>query len=142
MSVRKFRFTSNPAAVDVVCESLRELCRGSGIDDAVALQLELALAEALNNVIEHAYRFQPGRPIELDLEFSPPHCRIQLRDWGATIAPHKLSHPRALEFDGTVGDLASLPTEGRGIPLILACTDRTHYAEVDGANQLTLIKRV
>src|SRR5690242_20035449 len=62
--------------------SVRGICAGVSLDTACADAVELCVVEAVNNAIEHAYREQPGHPVEVDVEFESECLRIMVRDRG------------------------------------------------------------
>ncbi|GAW34722.1 serine/threonine-protein kinase BtrW [Roseovarius sp. A-2] len=97
--------------------------------------IEIALAEALNNIVEHAFPSDaPGR-IALRLHLSPARLRCELRDQGTALpglAPPDSSLPEL------TGPPETLPEGGFGWSLIRTLTERLHYERHDGENRLTL----
>jgi serine/threonine-protein kinase RsbW len=97
--------------------------------------IEIALAEALNNIVEHAYSpDQPGG-IALRLDLSPARLHCELRDQGTALpglAPPDTGLPEL------TGPPETLPEGGFGWSLIRRLAERLHYARHDGENRLTL----
>ncbi|MCT4372529.1 ATP-binding protein [Yangia mangrovi] len=96
---------------------------------------ELVLAEALNNIVEHAYAGQgPGR-IRLWLQGVPGAIRLELRDRGRPMPDLALPEGR-LKPLGHDGDL---PEGGFGWYLIRRLAAEVSYRRVGGENVLRLV---
>lgn len=96
--------------------------------------VELVLAEALNNVIEHAYGSQHRGWVELACRHLSDGLHVEIRDEGRPlpdgllpIAPDRVN-PAALE---------TLPEGGFGWFLIRDLARDAAYHRADGANHLT-----
>ncbi|CUH75524.1 ATP-binding protein [Tropicibacter naphthalenivorans] len=96
---------------------------------------ELALAEVLNNVVEHAYRDRSDGEIRVDLKFADSCLRARIVDFGAPM-------PGGVPPCGKMADLdvptEDLPEGGFGWFLIRSLANRLTYHQCDGANHLTL----
>lgn len=92
---------------------------------------ELVLAEALNNIVEHAYADGPG-PVEVTLCAGPQGI-------GCLIVDQGLPMPGGTLPEGRLPDLApeDLPEGGFGWHLIRALTTDLTYRRVAGRNQLS-----
>ena len=110
-----------------------------GSDPDAIDALRLGLAEALNNIVAHAYGGLPGRPIRAELRATPDGCEVLLSDEGAPM-PDGYAPEKGAEFNA--GDLATLPEGGFGWPLIRAQVDAVEYRRQDGCNLLRLAKRL
>ncbi|NJN46962.1 MAG: ATP-binding protein [Candidatus Competibacteraceae bacterium] len=105
--------------------------RTSAFTPAVTAQIELAVIEAVNNVIVHAYQGQAGHAVQLDWSLGQACLQIAVMDWGqAPAAPPVPDMPD------------SLAENGRGWPIMLACMDDVDYRSQDGCNILTLTKQI
>jgi sigma-B regulation protein RsbU (phosphoserine phosphatase) len=88
--------------------------------DAIAeplAQLELALTEAVSNIIVHAYGRQPGRPIRVKADLFVNRLLIRV-------------YHRVRPFDPDEAEPVDLstPRENRmGLHIIRECVDRVHY---------------
>ncbi|RDC71569.1 hypothetical protein DLJ49_14225 [Rhodovulum sp. 12E13] len=124
-----------------VREALVTLCRAAGrlgLDDETCGALEMALAEALNNVVEHAYLEDPEGwiVIELDLLHGWAACRI----WdGGRPMPRK-GIPTTPFPDLSV-PLDALPEGGFGWALIHSLAEHLSYERLDECNCLTFAVR-
>lgn len=128
--------TSEMASLGRVQAFIQAFCARvgrAGIDEDLTARLQLAVHEAACNIVEHAYREQPGRPIWLRAEAFRDHVRFELRDQGAGFDPDAVKPP---PFDGT-------EEGGFGIYIIRACFDEVDYSrDADGHNVLVLVKRI
>jgi serine/threonine-protein kinase RsbW len=109
---------------------LNALAAAAGLEPLPAAGVVLAVVEAVNNVVKHAYGLARGRPLHLRGRCGDGVLQIMLRDRGA---PMPLPLP-----DGSQTDL--LGPGGRGWPIIRAAFPVVRYERVDGENRLTLIR--
>lgn len=103
----------------------------------LADMLRLCLAEALNNIVEHAYSGADGRPIYADVRLRDDGCEVTLIDEGIPMPGGQLPDG-TVEFDE--GDLSALPEGGFGWMLIRSEMDDVEYERRDGCNVLKLVK--
>ena len=95
---------------------------------------QIILGEILNNVVEHAYQFEGGHPIELAMTFHADriHCRVE--DEGLAMPDDRPPNGGMPELDAT--DRDSLPEGGFGWALVYEMTEDLVYKRVDGRNFL------
>ncbi len=100
-----------------------------GAPPGTAMQVELVLAEVLNNVAEHAY--DPACPgwIGLSVEVGGGRADVRIHDQGAPM-------PAGCPPGGALPDPFSLPEGGFGWYLIRELTERLDYARQEGLNRL------
>lgn len=101
----------------------------------LAYGLELAVNEALTNIMSYAYRDDAQHDIVVELHAQPDRIRIEFEDDGVPFNPLELpieEPPASLE--------KSRPT-GRGIPLMRSFMDELHYLRRDNRNVLTMVLR-
>ena len=115
--------------IDAVCEELE-------IDMALAMSLNLAMEEAVVNVMDYAY--PEGTEGEVDIEAiadeTQLHCTIS--DSG------KPFDPTAKEEVDTTLSAEERPIGGLGIHLIRQLMDNISYERKDGKNILRLSKNI
>lgn len=100
--------------------------------EAVA-DIELALTEALANVIEHGYGGDATKEIRVETEAAAGAFRIAVRDWGQPADPDDFQR-RALDDPGE---------GGYGVHLMEGLMDDVRReAQPGGGTLLTLIKRL
>ena len=102
-----------------------------GLSDDIRGNVEIVLAEALNNVVEHAYRDGPG-PIQVCIDHLAHVLKVSVYDQGAEM-PGGTLPTRHLEPLGAAEDL---PEGGFGWFLIRTLTLDLRYERADGTNHL------
>jgi anti-sigma regulatory factor (Ser/Thr protein kinase) len=102
------------------------------IPQRTAHRLDLALHEALANVIEHAYLDEAQHPIQLRLEWANNSVRLEIIDDGIAFDP--LAAPLAPAAPTL--DHASIG--GRGLRLLRQIMHAGRYQRIDGKNILQL----
>ena len=109
--------------------------------DQTALdQIELVMAETLNNIVEHALTGQSGdNPISMSCTLKGDALSLVFQDSGAPFFGSTLP-PTAFERGPT--DPKSLPEGGFGWHLIHSLTDSVSYRRCDQLNRLTIIMHV
>jgi serine/threonine-protein kinase RsbW len=128
-----------PAALNKLYEMLdfiRQNAEAAGFDQKAAVKIELALEEALVNIVKHGYQQKIGT---IQISCSPsdqtPGLKIILKDQGIPYNPllkGKNSHAMTSSKTQEPG--------GYGILLILQIMDEVFYERDERFNCLTLIK--
>jgi anti-sigma regulatory factor (Ser/Thr protein kinase) len=115
-------------------EFVRDVCRtlpGPALPDEAVGQLELAITEALSNIIRHAYRGRTDQQIEMDAEAFADRLVFRLHHLGETFDPAAVGTPR---FDGTQDG-------GFGMYIIEQSVDNVRYYRDDrGRHCISLVK--
>jgi serine/threonine-protein kinase RsbW len=104
--------------------------RELGVNDDVAGSIEIVLAEALNNIVEHAYLFAEDGQIEMELSLHNDLLDIQLSDMGNQFP----GIPQKREMKGDAIPFEDLPEGGFGWFLIHSLTASIRYVFVGGKN--------
>lgn len=101
------------------------------LSDDVRGNVEIVLAEVLNNVVEHAYRDAPG-PICICIDHIAPVLAVSVFDQGAPMPGGHLpaGHPLPIE------EVEELPEGGFGWFLIRALTQDLRYDRAGEVNRL------
>lgn len=98
-----------------------------------AAMLELAVIEAVSNIIRHAYGGMTEGEIRIDVEIDAECITIKMRHGGAAFEPDALEDP---VFDGS-------RSGGFGCYLMKRCVDEVRYTRDDrGSNLVTLVKKL
>jgi serine/threonine-protein kinase RsbW len=105
--------------------------RTAGFDVDAVFAIELAVGEALANVIEHSYEGNPGQEIHLALTVDTSKFSLSIRDFGRKFDRTDYRPPN---FD--------IPKEGGyGVYLIKQMMDEVSYDNPEGmGTQLNLVK--
>lgn len=113
------------------------LCENAGIDATHAFNLNLALEEALVNVIQYAYpKDGLTHEITLDAECDENMIVFTLRDSGTPFDPTQRG-----DVDTTLS-AQERQIGGLGIFLVKQLMDEVSYEYVDGQNVLVMSKRI
>ena len=130
-------FKCSATAVDVrrMLGELRVRLAAENLSDDDCSNIEIALAETLNNIVEHAYRPGAHGTITLTLMVGQRRLTCEVRDNG--VAMPGLAPPAGTAPDIT-SQRATLPEGGFGWSLIRALTARLHYLRDGEENRLIL----
>jgi serine/threonine-protein kinase RsbW len=127
-------FRGDELAVREALESTMAALRALGVGEEPRGQVEIVLAEALNNVVEHAFGNHDRGIIEVEAARVPLGFAFVVRDDGRPM-------PRGQPPAGAVQDLAvepaDLPEGGFGWQLIRSLTDDLGYRRVGDRNELS-----
>jgi serine/threonine-protein kinase RsbW len=107
--------------------------RAAGYDAEAVFALELALTEAVSNIIRHGYHGEDGHEVHLEMAVDPESLTVRITDWGDRF-----------DHDGFVPeDLDHVRTGGYGVQLIHMVMDEVVYAATPDAKGtiLTLVRR-
>jgi serine/threonine-protein kinase RsbW len=95
-------------------------------------ELQLAINEALANIIQHAYENQPDHAIFIYFVLQPSRIEVIIRDFGKR--PPMASHFKHRNLD-------QLHDRGLGLLFMKRCVDyMTYDFSEEGENQLKFIK--
>lgn len=113
-----------------------EVCESVGIDMSLTMSLNLAIEEAVVNVMSYAYPPGTKGDVNIEVHTTGSHIAFTIKDNG-------------IPFDPTTTDAVdtSLPAEerpigGLGIHLVRQIMDSISYERVGGTNILTLLKKL
>jgi serine/threonine-protein kinase RsbW len=113
--------------------------RDWGIPEPRIDEAQIVMAEALNNIVEHAYGKQPGGDIRISLWKAPKIIKVQIRDTG-TAMPY--GPPPGVALPELAADSPhALPEGGFGWVLIRQMTTDLRYSRTGKENRLTLRMR-
>ncbi len=136
-SCMKLRIDSRLDQVFMVGHAIRGICSHLGLDKVVVYKLELAVVEAVNNAIKHAYESRPGYPVEITVGLSRECLRFEICDEGNT-----LNFQRGACLDYDPRDRKTLPERGMGLTIMEEIMDEISYGRREGRNCLTLCKHL
>lgn len=132
----KLTIESQMENVSLAGIAVKSICESKTMLKDIAGKIELCIVEAINNCIEHAYKFIQGNPIEVELVFNENYLQIEVSDWGG-------SNPANIHtnFDFDPEDIENLPEGGMGLFLINEIMDEVSFFSDMGKNTLTMIKK-
>lgn len=129
----RLTFPSRPGELKRVREAVAGVFDRAGCAGALARDLVLAIDEACQNVIRHAYGNDPDGEITLEIRRDDDSLIVLLRDFAETVDPERV-RPR---------DLDQLRPGGLGTHLMQEIMDVVEFAPPrgDGGNLLRMIKK-
>jgi len=121
------------ANIPVIANGLEEYLVREGVDPAIIPDIELAVDEAMTNIIMHGYRGERGT-IRVTCSVDTGRVRVVIRDRAPAFNPLTAQEP-----DISAG-LADRGAGGLGIHLIRKVMDAVRYEHSGTENILTLEK--
>ena len=128
------KITNRLEEVPQMMASIEDICTEEGIDEMTILGINLALEEAVVNVVNYAYPEGTVGDIEMEVNADEKAITFILRDHGKPFDP-----TAAKEVDITLS-AEERQIGGLGIHLIRNYMDEVKYDYCDGQNVLTLVK--
>ncbi len=120
-------------AIEQVAMYLEEFLEKTEVPMMEATRIQLAVEEAVTNVVTHGYD-DSGGDVSIRLESSPAQIAITIIDAGAAFDPTTMPPP------DVTADLDHRKIGGLGVHLIRSVMDEVRYARERDQNRLTLIK--
>src|SRR5438045_7954338 len=116
---------------------IRGACQQAGwqetADNTIIIRLELALVEAVTNVVRHGYEGRQGQPIELIVEADAEQAGVTIYHQGCPFDPEAADIAPPV-FDGS-------REGGFGLYMIRQCVDEVQYLQdEDGRCVIRLLK--
>ena len=131
------RFAADETAVRAALITVDTILADAGATHDLRTRTQIALAEACNNIVEHAYRPPPDSRearITLDISGDPAGLQITLRDTGRAMPEGPL--PGRVLPDIDPDDPANLPEGGFGWALLRNMTRALSISRRNGQNIL------
>ncbi len=113
-----------------------EVCENVGFDMSTTFKLNLAIEEAVVNVMSYAYPAGTKGDVDIDAEADDEQLKFVISDSGTPFDPTQKG-----EVDTTLS-AEDRSIGGLGIHLIRQIMDTINYERVDGKNVLTLRKKL
>lgn len=133
----KLDLTAQIAALPKALAFLRSEAASHGLSESSIYQMEIALEEALVNIMLYAYPSpMADAPVSIEVLADAEFCRLIITDEGIPFNP--VEHVPEVAVDG---DAEERDIGGLGIFFIYKYTDCVEYVRLGNQNQLTLSKR-
>jgi serine/threonine-protein kinase RsbW len=120
----------------VAAETFDRFRAAQGVPFTAAWKLQVALDEALSNVVHYAYAGRGEAEIDLEFAFTRGIVSVTVIDSGPRFNPLEAPQPR------TDLPLDARAPGGLGIAFIRSLTDEARYEWRDGRNMLTMALHV
>lgn len=132
----RLEIPSDPRCLRLVRDVVGRLAEFVGFDEETRFQMQLAVDEALTNVIRHAYSDRHDQPIEVRLRaVTTGLCGLEicLRDYGAAVDVDRIRSR----------DLDDVRPGGLGVHIIHSVMDEVEYAaQENGGMRLRMMKQL
>ena len=128
--------TNNTQEVPRLATFVDEVCQAVGFDDITTMQMNLALEEAVVNVMEYAYPSGTQGNVTVEAVSNDVRLKFTITDNGSPFDPTAKA-----DIDTTLS-VEERPIGGLGIHLVRQIMDSINYERVDGRNILTLRKNI
>nr|WP_274522465.1 ATP-binding protein [Halorhodospira halochloris] len=126
---------SDLCRVAELCRAWEELAGEIGLDETAAVDVELALSEAVNNAIIHAYQREPGHTVQVTVTRHQHRLVVAVTDHGRSMPESLDSLLSRLEQDAD----AQYPEEGgRGLAIIASLMEEVAYRSGPSGNTLEM----
>ena len=113
-----------------------EVCEIAGFDMSTTMSINLALEEAVVNVMNYAYPAGTVGNVNIEAMANDNRLKFIISDWGTPFDP-----TAEKEVDTTLS-AEERPIGGLGIHLVRQIMDSINYERIDGKNVLTLRKKL
>ena len=138
MSMRTWHLTlpNDVQEVPQLAAFVDEVCEAVGMDMSMTMKMNLAIEEAVVNVMNYAYPAGTKGDVDIDAEADDEQLKFVISDSGTPFDPTQKG-----EVDTTLS-AEERGIGGLGIHLIRQIMDSINYERVDGKNVLTLHKKL
>jgi len=126
----KLVISSQVQLVDLVHAASEKMAEAAGFDADEALNVGLAVREAVINAIVHGNKQAPDKQVDVVLSTNEDELTATIRDHGGGFDPDATPDP--------TDDPNLLMTSGRGLLLIRAFVDEVTFEEKEQGMELTL----
>ena len=135
------RVESRLESVPLVEHLVRIFCESVGATAAESSQIEVCVAEAMNNCVIHSYKLCPGNIVDLRVYKIGSRLVLEIIDHGAQMDPRELRRSEARLLDCGRKALHELPEGGRGTRSCSLLVT-VEYRSLRRANCLRMTRRV
>ena len=137
-SSNSWTISSDLEAVHAVAQEIRRISEESIGSDG-ANDVEVAVVEALTNLVKHGYPEAPG-DIEIAASGDKGLVIVDIFDTGKTIPEEILARAGSGRFEFDPKDVDGLFEGGMGLSIIFMTMDTVDYGSQDGRNRMHLVR--
>lgn len=133
---KEIRLANNVDEVSYLAEFIEDLCSELNLSEENTMNINLALEEAVVNVIMYAYPSDERHEMLLKVTSNPNQLIFLLTDNGVSFDPTQV------EDVNTMLPIEERPVGGLGIFLIRSIMNEVSYQRLEGKNLLTMKKYI
>jgi anti-anti-sigma factor len=135
MSFRTITVDASLEHLAAISDFVVDQARVAGLNEHAAWEVQLAVDEAVTNVIQHSYA-QSNGSITLTTRYADDVFTVAIHDRGRPFDPEDVPEP------DLVSPLEERRTGGLGLYLMRKLMDQVEFRFEDGENILTMMKRI
>ena len=128
--------SNNIEEIPLLAEFVESICEQAGLDMGITMNVNLAMEEAVVNVMNYAYPLGTQGKIVIEAMADDQRVKFVIVDQGAPF------DPTTKEDVDTTLSIDDRPTGGLGIHLIRQIMDTINYERKGKNNVLTLCKKL
>jgi anti-sigma regulatory factor (Ser/Thr protein kinase) len=132
----RLNLPSSRAAIRALNEAFRALSAAHRLAPPIEVAVNLALEEAVTNIVTHGYGGREGGAIAVEIAILPGEVVVCLEDSAPPFDPLQAPEP---DF---ATPLQQRRVGGLGVYLVKRIMDAVEYRRADGKNRLTMRKRL
>ena len=133
---RSITLTNDIEEVPKLAEFVDHVCEVMGFDTATSMQMNLAIEEAVVNVMNYAYPEGTTGTVNIEVQANDVRLKFVISDNG------KRFDPTTVASVDTTQSAEERPIGGLGIFLVRQLMDSVNYERIGGFNVLTLRKKL
>lgn len=107
-----------------------------GLTEKEISEIRLAVDEAYTNIIKHAYKNKPSKPVRIEVGSDKKQLWISILDEGESFKPDEYKAPDILKR------IKNKQRGGMGVFLIQKLMDQVHYNRKGGMNEIRMVKNL
>lgn len=127
-----FEILSHPSYISLVRNAAARILSSRGLDPKSLAEIQVALSEAVSNVIRHTYKNDQTQRIEIGMSLSGGAFEAVIRDFGPKVDPARMVG-RALE---------NVRPGGLGIHFMKTVFNEVRWDDMPAGNQLVMRKKL
>jgi anti-sigma regulatory factor (Ser/Thr protein kinase) len=120
--------------------AIRGVCRLLSFSEDEQAQVELCVAEVINNSIEHAYAKQAGHEIWIDCKLKDDSIELDVFDQGTAMDPMILANASTHAAAPDPENPKTWNLRGRGLMIVKSYMDLVSYRSENGVNCFSMSK--
>ena len=133
---RSITLANDVEQVPLLSAFVEEVCEEAKLDASSIMNINLAMEEAVVNVMDYAYAIETEGDIIVEAKVSKEQLKFIITDWGMPF------DPTTREDIDTTTPAEERSIGGLGIHLVRQIMDIINYERIDGKNVLTLTKKL
>ncbi|RNC83355.1 MAG: ATP-binding protein [Balneola sp.] len=119
-----------------VRDFVAEHAKGLGLKEKEISEIRLAVDEAYTNIIKHAYKNIPSKPVTIELGSNTSQFWISILDEGESFKPEEYQAPDILKR------IKNKQRGGMGVFLIQKLMDQVQYNRKGQMNEIRMVKNL